>query len=177
VGLGNNTEGGLTYSGRAARLDGRWAWEAGPLALSLGGGARALLSRRLASHQTPIAGLDLDGTTGWGLDVPIVFGWRSTADIVWLWTGVHAGYDRLRGEVGYDVGNTNPNPTAPRLGEITGGQTHVMGLLGIAVGFRHVRTAVEVHAGYQGSRGTLWGTDVKVDGFSVSPTIALLLTL
>ena len=170
VGLGYDAEGGLAYTGRAVRIDGRWALEGEAVALSFGAGGSALLSRRGASPDAQIAGLNLDATTGWGIDVPVVFGWRSAAEVVWWWTGVRGGYERLRGDVGYE----GPAPALPIDGEIEGERPYVMGLMGIAVGFRHLHAGVEVQGGYSWAKGKLWGTEVEVHGATVSPAAALM---
>jgi len=170
VGLGYDMEGGLTYTGRAAHLDARWAWVADSLALSFGAGASALLSRRGASPDMPIAGLDLDATTGWGVDVPIVFGWHSDADMVWWWTGTRGGYERLRGDVGY----RGPAPALPIDGEIDGYRAHLSQVMGFAIGFRYLHAAVEVQGGYAWASGTLWETDVSVQGLTFSPAASLI---
>ena len=170
VGLDHNIEGGFAYAGRIARVDGRFAWQTDSTALSIGVGASALLSRRGASPNRQIASLDLDETTGWGLDMPILFGWRSAADFVWLWSGIRGGYDRLLGSVGYVA--AGPESTID--GDISGSRSYVMGLFGLAVGFRYLHASVELSGGYSLSKGTLWGTEVEVRGFSISPATALL---
>jgi hypothetical protein len=169
VGVGYDAEGGLTYSGRAVRIDGRWAAQGESFALSVGAGGSALLSRRGAQTDTGIAGLNLEATTGWGVDVPVVFGWRSSAELVWWWTGVRGGHERLRGDVGYEAPEALPVD-----GEIDGERTFVLGLMGIAVGFRHLHAAVELQGGYHWAKGTLWETEVEVSGASVSPAAALI---
>ncbi|MFW5740183.1 MAG: hypothetical protein ACOC1F_07440 [Myxococcota bacterium] len=170
VGLGYDAEGGLSYAGRSVRIDGRYALQNESVALSAGVGGSALLSRRGPSPDAQVAGLNLEATTGWGVDVPIVFGWQSEGDIVWWWTGARGGYEELRGQVGYE----GPEPAVPIDGDIDGRRVYVLGLMGLAVGFRHLHAAVEVHGGYQQAEGTLWDNDVDVSGASVSPAAALI---
>lgn len=170
VGLGYDAEGGLTYTGRTVRIDGRYAVQDEHVALSAGVGGSAVLSRRSQGPDARIGGLNLDATTGWGVDVPIVFGWQSDAQVVWWWSGVRGGYEQLRGEVGYEA----PAPAMPIDGDIDGRRVYVMGLTGIAVGFRHLHAAIEVQGGYQQAEGTLWDTDVDVSGVSLSPSAALV---
>ena len=170
VGLGYDAEGGLTYSGRTVRVDGRYALQGEKTALSAGVGGSAILSRRSRGPDAQIGGLNLDAATGWGVDVPIVFGWQSSSQIVWWWSGVRGGYEKLRGKVGYEA----PEPALPIDGDIDGQRVFVTGLMGLAVGFRHLHAAIEVQAGYQHAEGTLWDTDVEVSGMSVSPAAALM---
>lgn len=172
VGLGYDAEGGLSYTGRSVRIDARYALQNENVALSVGAGGNAVLSRRGAAPDAQVTGLNLDATTGWGVDVPIVFGWQSSANIVWWWTGARAGHERLRGQVAYEA----PQPATPIDGDIDGNRTFVLGLMGLAVGFRHLHAAIEVQAGYQRAEGTLWGTDVDVEGATVSPAAALIAT-
>ncbi|MCU0654670.1 MAG: hypothetical protein MUF64_05075, partial [Polyangiaceae bacterium] len=74
VGLGQRSEAGLTYSARTLRLDGRHALGTGAVALSLGLGGQALLARR--EEGAALRGVDLAGVSGYGLDAPVVVGWR-----------------------------------------------------------------------------------------------------
>lgn len=170
VGLGYDAEGGLAYTGRSLRIDGRYAWQNEEVALSVGAGGSALLSRRTTSPDAQIGGLNLDATTGWGVDVPIVFGWRSSANLLWWWTGARAGYEDLRGDVRYEA----PEPAQAIEGGIDGQRVYVLGLMGLAVGFRYLHAAIEVQGGYQQAQGTLWDTDVDVSGVSLSPSAALI---
>jgi len=170
VGLGYDAEGGLAYTGRSVRIDGRYALQGEHLALSAGVGGSALLSRRHAGSDPQIAGLNLDAATGWGVDVPVVFGWRSSGDVVWWWTGARAGYDELRGQVGYE----DASPAPPIDSDIDGHRAYVLGLMGLAVGFRHLHAAVEVQGGYQAAEARLWDANVDVSGATVSPSAALI---
>lgn len=170
VGLGYDAEGGLSYSGRSVRIDARYALQGEKVALSVGAGGSAVLSRRGGGADNQISGLNLDATTGWGLDVPLVVGWRSSGNIVWGWTGTRVGYEQLRGEVGYEA----PAPAQPLDGDIDGHRIFALGLIGMAIGFRHFHAAVEIQGGYQHAEAALWDTDVDVSGVSLSPAAALI---
>ena len=114
--------------------------------------------------------MNLDATTGWGVDIPILFGWQSSADIVWWWIGARGGFETLRGQVALN----RPEPSPPLDGDIDARRYYALGLTGLAVGFRHLRAAIEVQGGYQRAEGALWETDVLVEGATVSPAAALI---
>lgn len=170
VGLGYDAEGGLSYTGHAMRIDARYALQGDTTALSVGVGGSALLARRGTITNAQLGGLNLEGVSGWGADVPVVFGWRSSGDIVWWWAGARGGYEKLRGTVTLFV----PTVPDPLDGDIDAHRLMVAGLTGLAVGFRHFHAAVEVQGAYQDAQGALWGTDVQVKGFTFSPSAALL---
>ena len=170
VGLGYNAEGGFSYTGHAMRLDARYAIEGESIALSVGVGGSALLSRRGTLTNQQLGGLALEGVSGWGADLPVVFGWRSEDDIVWWWIGARGGYESLRGTITLVV-PANPYPLN---GDVDAHRVMVAGLTGLAVGFRHFHAGVEVQGGYHDAQGALWGIDAEVKGFTLSPSAALL---
>jgi hypothetical protein len=170
VGLAWVSEGGLTYTGRLVRIDARKALEWDSIALSVGIGGSAVLSRRGAAPDATLGGLNIEAASGWGADVPVVFGWRSAADVVWWWGGVRGGYEHLQGHVALE----RQAPSEPLEGDIDGARTSVTALTGLALGFRYVHAAIEVQGGYQHAAGTLWDQDVSVSGFTLAPSAALL---
>lgn len=93
TGVWDGGEAGLSYTGRTARVDARHALDFGSVALSFGVGASALLGHRTGSTSDQLDRLQLDGVSGWGADIPIVFGWRSKADVAWWWMGARGGYE------------------------------------------------------------------------------------
>jgi len=170
VGLGYDAEGGLSYTGHAMRIDARYGLQGDSWALSAGMGGSALLARRGTVTNAQLGGLNLEGVSGWGADVPIVVGWRSSGDILWWWGGVRGGYEKLRGTVTLNV----PEPQEPIDGDIDARRTSIAALTGLAVGFRYFHAAVEVQGAYQDARGSLWDTSVQVGGMTVSPAAAIL---
>ncbi len=168
-------EAGLSYTGRTARIDARHALDFGSLALSAGIGASAILGHRTGGTSDQLDHLQLDGLSGWGADVPIVFGWRSKADVVWLWLGARGGYEQLRGSIGYVLPSSAPGDAEATLsGDVDGHRVHASALTGLAIGFRHVHAAIELQGGWHDARGTLWGVDTKVQGFTLTPAAALI---
>ncbi len=176
AGLGYNSEAGLAYTGRTIRFDARYAIQLDDgYALSMGAGASALYSYESTFKTSEVPGLNLESLTGWGLDVPILFGWQSTSDLVWWWLGARAGYERLGGNVSL----MNPSSPAaldpaPVISGINARRYYASGLGGLAFGFRHLHAAVEFQSGYHQASGTLWDKTVDVSGVTLTPSAALL---
>jgi hypothetical protein len=181
VGIGYGTEGGVTYTGRAARVDGRYALYDDRLALSFGLGASGILSHpssdsggsRTPTTSRGVPGVDASGVTGWGLDVPIIAGYRSDAELVQIWGGVRGGYERLFGEV---LLRADPNQQDETRADLSARRWFAGGLLGLAVGVRPFWVGVELDFAYQRLAGELeWAgtSSVDVDGFTLAPTGAV----
>lgn len=170
VGVIGSNEGGLTYSGRAIRLDARHAFRLGKRsALSVGLGANALLARRPA-------GADASGVYGGGADVPVLIGARSASDIYAFWFGPRGGFEILAGRL--QLGDA--------LSVFDVQAKHFYGGLtaGMRVGFRHVHLAVELNAAYHHADGTFrpsamptaLPTSTNVQQISLTPAGALEIT-
>jgi hypothetical protein len=170
VGLGEEAEGGLAYTGRSVRIDVRRAFELSPtLAISVGVGGSAALYGSEATGSLP--NVDVNHLHGWGADVPVLFGYRSDGDLYMLWVGVRGGWehdniDDLSSEPG-----TAPLGTPP----ISLSATRFWGgaLAGAAVGFRHVHIAMELDASYSNVTGVYNQTHATVVGVSLAPAAAL----
>jgi hypothetical protein len=197
AGLGYTSDAGLTYTGRAVRIDGRHAFEAKDVALSIGLGVQGLLLR--PGHDAPndttggndetIPGLDVGGVKGVGGDIPVIVGWRSTADLVQIWGGVRGGYERLWGTAVLRI-----DPAASEVEDrdkLNGDRAFILGVLGAALSISPVAVAIELDAGYQHAGGSIrrvidtpivgGGTstevrtiNAKMDGFTVTPTAAVI---
>jgi hypothetical protein len=160
VGLGDSLEGGIVYTGRGARLDLRssfglsthWAFSAG-----IGGTAIWTGSEEGPSP----AGLDLASLHGWGADVPVLVGYASDADLYMLWVGARCGWQHA------GTGDAAVSATIAAAG----------GVLGIAVGFRHVHVAMELDVAYASTWGEVsaHGTalHVREDGLTLVPAGAV----
>lgn len=176
VGLGYDTEAGLAYTGRTARVDARHAFEARRIALSAGLGASAVLTRRgeegadsdPVGRGEAIPGLDTHGLTGWGLDVPVIVGWRSDADLVQIYGGLRGGYERVFGDVGlgvsfYDVG-------APSSAELDASRWYGSLLAGLRTTVDPLWVGIELAAGVGYGEGSMvfrdaaGGTTAHVNG-------------
>ena len=183
VGLGNHNEAGLTYTGRAVRLDGRHAFEWPSLALSVGVAATGALARpgkqpatEVGAQPEETAGLrtvTLSSLSGYGLELPVLFGWRSDADVVKLWTGLRVGFERDTFDV--TLVESSPDTSVGSTGNATrfwGG-----GLVGFSVGLDPIEVRVELNAAHERARGKLRtrGGDISGDvaGWTLTPAMAI----
>jgi hypothetical protein len=170
VGIDGDNEAGLTYTGRAVRLDARHAFALGKSwRLSLGAGGSALVPRPRGGDA------DLGSVYGGGGDVPVLVGWSSDADIYAVWLGPRGGFELLRGrilETELGVGEA----TTPDFLDVSGTHAFVGGLLGVRVGFRSIHVALEVDVTYHRAWGTLGASEVEVEQLGIAPGSALSLT-
>lgn len=172
VGVGAGFEGGLVYTGRGARADLRRAFPLGkkptPWALSIGVGLSAAFSGRQTHTLT---GVDDANLFGFGGDVPVLVGYKSTAGLYYVWIGARFSYEhdtiQPRNSEAVPPGAQS---TAPQL---VGDRFAVGGLLGLAIGFRHIHVAIELEADYAAITGTFGGVTGRVDGLSLTPATAL----
>jgi hypothetical protein len=182
VGLGGHNEAGFSYLGRSLRFDARHAFEWPTVALSLGIAASGALSRagdqpsrRLSEEGPPDSDLvrvKLTSLRGYGLELPVLFGYRSSADVVKLWAGLRVGVERDS----FDIALVeSPDVTLASEGEalrLWGG-----GLVGFSVGLAPIEVRVELDAAYQrvhGSLVTLEGElEGDVAGLSLTPAMAI----
>jgi hypothetical protein len=179
VGLGRQEEAGLTYTGRAFRIDGRHAFEWPSLALSFGAAASVAFANPggdlnpLPANGGGLRTLSLSSLRGYGFELPLLFGYRSSADVVKLWTGLRAGFER-------DSFNASiveaPDTLIGGKGKATrywGG-----GLVGFAIGLSPIEVRVEVDAAYESAHGTLTPYPEgeltgDVAGWSLTPAMAI----
>lgn len=166
-GLGNQFDAGLTYTGRGIRLDGRRSFAFGDedaSAVSLGIAASGLLPKRDDDLGSRVG--------GFGGDVPLLIGWRSTADIYSVWAGARGGAELLRGQ--RDLVADPNDPSAPLVEDLEGWHAHAGGLLGVRVGFRYIFAVFEVGAAMHWAGGTVGAIDVSIQQFSIAPSGALI---
>jgi len=171
VGLSYDFEGGLTYTGRGARVDFRHAFYFGAdktWAVSLGIGGSAALYGRLEGGNLP--GVDLSDLKGWGADVPLLVGYEASNGLYMVWLGARGGWEHdtiaeLTTEPGPGLGVP---PTGLSADRYWGG-----GVLGAATGFRHVHVAIEVDAAYESVSGSFGGTSATIAGVTIVPATAL----
>lgn len=174
VGIDGENEAGLTYTGRAIRLDGRHAFDLGnDWALSLGLGGSALVPRRDVEGGPD--GEDDASAYGPGVDLPVLFGTHAGAGIYTLWLGPRIGFQHLSGSVDARA----IDPAAPPGGEglpLEGTHFWAGGVLGVRVGFRYLHVALEVDAAWHHGQGTLGSERASFDQVSVAPAGGLILT-
>jgi hypothetical protein len=167
LGLGENTEGGLTYAGRSLRIDARHAFGDEKWALSVGAGASGVLghveggSESAAVPPVGYGRFDPRGSDatpkGWGFDIPVLFGYRSTASVVQAWVGARGGVERITAELGLLEGippGQDPGPgeapitTPVNYADVSALRWYGGGLIGTAIGFRPFWIALELDVAY-----------------------------
>lgn len=167
IGFEGSNEAGLTYAGRAIRLDGRHAFALGTPTLSVGLGGSVVMARR------PGGDSDERSVFGGGLDVPVIIGVTSTADIYSIWGGVRGGFELLRGSVSSSAGPPGSDPIEE---EFSGHHVHAGFVAGLRVGFRHVHIALELDGAYHFAGGTIGERSVRVEQLSLTPAGALIVS-
>lgn len=179
AGLGGHNEAGFTYTGRAIRLDGRHAFEWPTLALSLGVAATGALARpgdqppnSTMSQDTGLRAVELNSLRGYGVELPVVFGYRSDADVVMVWVGARAGLERDT----FDFTLVeSPDEVYGSSGDAT--RYWAGGLLGFAIGLHPIQVRAELDLAYESVHGHLELADgalpADVSGLSLTPAMAI----
>ncbi len=166
VGIVHDFEGGITYTGRELRIDGRHAFPLGPLKLSVGLGGTALVPR-------PLPG-DAGSVSGGGADLPVLLGWSSTADLYAIWFGPRGGFEILTGHVLVD--QLDPSAPDTEVANVSGKHFYVGGVAGFRVGFRYFHAALELNVEYHAAMGSFGAEDVTAHNVSVVPAGAMALS-
>lgn len=192
AGLMEATEGGISYTGRRARADLRYAYVMDQTAFSVGGGATGIMPALGADPPTQacdspdycpdpivddsyseIPGIDTGSTSGWGLDIPLLVGWRSEPQLFAFWTGLRARFEQISGEIRYETG------AGPRTAHAEGDRWVFQGVVGFSVGVKPIWALFELSPAYERLSGNVnlesgvMGT--RLEGFSFSPAIALMI--
>jgi len=170
VGIGNQFEGGLAYTGRALRGDVRRSFDLSPSwSLSIGAGGSAALYGHQQGSALP--DVSLNQLHGWGADVPLLVGYESSGGLYMFWVGARGGWEHV------DISDVTSEPKAVTLGSPPIGLSATRfwggGLVGLAVGFRHLHVALELDAAYATISGSYNQTSVTVSGVSLAPATAL----
>jgi hypothetical protein len=178
-------------------VDGRYAFETPQWALSLGGGASIVLLRPGSDDPPPaqptgppasagrfVGGVDELNATGWGLDVPVIAGWRSTGQIVQIWFGARAGLERVSGDLPVVPNGMVPlgDPGSEADAHVTADGWFAGGLVGLAVGLAPVWVALEIDAAYRSLSASVDFPDAAMPetreaeaaGLTVAPTGAII---
>jgi hypothetical protein len=139
-------------------------------ALSVGLGFDAAFSGRQTNTLT---GVDDANLFGLGGDIPVLVGWKSAAGLYYVWMGARFSYE-------HDTIQPRNSEQVPpggqgTLPELAGDRFAVGGILGLAIGFRHIHVALELEADYAFVTGTFGGVSAHIDGLSLTPATALLL--
>lgn len=188
TGIAENMEVGLTYTGRGLRLDGRHAWPTGEQwALSVGLGASALLltpertegraEEASVEQSNPQAEFDVSAQ-GWGLDVPVLLGYRLLDGFGDVWLGPRLGFERLAGDV--RVVDTEPGYLEV---DMSGNRLWAGLLAGFSLGIPPVWIRFELAATYHHLSGELESADparpldfdaVEASGWTFAPSGAIV---
>lgn len=191
AGLVQNTEGGLSYTGRRARADLRYVFEFDRTALSAGAGFTGIMPNIGADppaeacdapdycpdpivndSYSEIPGFDGGSVSGWGLDLPLLWGFRSEPGLFALWAGVRARYEDMTGDFRFEAA------AGPRTAHASGSRWVFQGVVGLAVGVKPVWALVELSPAFERMSGkvNLESTEyaTEIEGFSFSPAVALM---
>ena len=166
VGIAGKNEAGLSYAGSALRVDARHAFEWGKNALSVGVG---LTASGLAHDALDLPGTDLSRAHGFGVDLPVLYGYRSDAELIAVWAGLRASFDHWSAGVALD--QQGHFQLAAR--RIAAGP-----VLGLSVGLPPLRVGLELAVDYADVTGSLdrggAPSEAHVAGWSVRPAGALI---
>ncbi len=187
VGVAENTEAGLTYTGRSLRLDARYVFPLGEeWALSVGLGATALLLAPDSSSPGPVieenpgtqrAEFELDAS-GFGGDIPFLVGYQAVNGFVDLWAGARVGYERASGELLSRVDDVG----APRY-DAKGDRLWGAALAGFSLGVPPLWLRFELATTFHKLSGELRSSDgapapefgeLDASGWSLAPSGAIL---
>ncbi len=170
VGVGWTSEGGIAYTGRAVRIDMRKSFDISESSsVSIGAGLTVPFYGQQEGAAVP--NVDLSELHGYGADVPLLIGWESSGGIYKVWGGLRGGFE-------YDaISNVSTEPKAVPLGfqpiSLSSTRYFGAGVVGFAVGFRHLHVALELDTAYQQIDGNFNQTNVRVLGLSLAPATAL----
>ncbi|HKO50073.1 MAG TPA: hypothetical protein VJV79_20220 [Polyangiaceae bacterium] len=166
IGIPGTNEAGLSYSGHALRGDLRHAFEWGHSALSAGLGLTGHFGQSTA-HLPP--GADLSGTRGVGVDLPLLLGYRSDADLISVWGGLRGSFDRWSGTVSLD--------STPAY-ELEASRMALGPIVGLSLGLPPFWVSAELELDYAHVAGSLdrpgLRHDAQLSGWSARPAGALV---
>ena len=166
VGVAGSNEAGLSYSGQALRGDLRHAFEWDKSALSLGLG---FTGRGFGQSSFDVPGSDLDRARAVGVDLPVLVGYRTDADLISVWGGLRASFDHWSGTVALDPASSF---------KLSAARFAAGPVLGLSVGLPPFWVSAELEVDYAHVTGTLDRAgahyDEHVGGLSVRPAGALV---
>ena len=159
--------GGPRYTGRARAGRLRRSFDVSDtLGALLGAGGSAALYGRHEAASLP--NVDLGRLHGWGADVPVLVGYESDGDLYMSGSGARGGWEHV------DIGDVDQRARErPRSGTppiaLSATRFWGGGLVGAAVGFRHVHVALELDASYATVTGDYNDTHARVAGRHARP--------
>jgi hypothetical protein len=166
VGISGSNEVGLSFTGPALRADARHAFDWGATAFSAGVG---VTGRGFGHSALDLPATDLNRVNGFGLDIPLLFGYRTDADLISVWAGLRGAYDHWSGSIDLEPG-ADSTLSATRL---SAGP-----IVGLAVGVAPIYVAAELELDYSHVTGTVdqpsEHDDAAISGWSLRPAGALI---
>jgi hypothetical protein len=169
VGIGHGAEGGIVYTGRGVRIDARATIDRGGMTYSAGLGVSAAFYGAQDGESLP--NVSLSQLHGYGADLPLLVGWQSAAGLYKVWGGARAGFEHAQIS---DLTSEPEDAIGQPPVSLSGTRYWGGGLLGIAVGFRHLHVAFEIDVAYVGASGEYNQTHVSISGVTLAPATALL---
>ncbi len=143
-------------------------------AASIGAGGLAVLGAGMEGGDLP--GVDVASLHGWGADVPIVVGFESDGQLYQVWVGARAGWEHVDVSAPGAQAGAAPNGAIAATGATRATRATRLwagGLLGLAVGFRHVHVAIELDASYASIAGEYADVHTSVQGLALAPASAV----
>ena len=171
VGIAGSNEAGLSFTGDAVRADARHAFDWGETALSAGLG---ITGRGLGHSAVDLPEADLNRVSGYGLDLPLLYGYRTDADLISVWAGVRGAFDHWSGKVALDVSSGSPDSS------LSATRLSLGPVVGLAVGVAPIYVAAELEADYAHVTGSVDGAlpagdlSSSFNGVSLRPAGALI---
>jgi hypothetical protein len=169
VGLGHEMEGGLAYTARAVRADARRSFDLSrQWSLSVGAGGTAVIRGYQAADA--LRDLELGALHGWGADLPVLVGFASDGDLYQVWLGARGGWEHV------DLGQPSASGASSEsvgVASLSATRLWAGGLLGVAVGFRHVHVSMEMDACYATVAGEYGSTHARVSGLTLAPASSI----
>ena len=167
LGLGGDYDAGILYTARSIRADLRRSFPFGEddsLAFSMGLGASGLLPKRRDDLGVRVG--------GFGGDIPLLFGYRSDADVYSFYLGPRVGIEYLNGQ--RDLPPDPLDPTLVGVESIRGWHAQAGGLLGLRIGFRYLYAAIELGGAMHWAEATVGEADASFSVFALRPAGALI---
>ncbi len=166
LGIPGSNEAGLSYSGQSLRGDFRHAFDWGAYALSAGLGVTGRFGQTATDLPPEV---DLSRSRAVGVDLPVLFGYRTDADLISVWGGVRGSFDRWSGTLSLD--------SDPAF-ELDAHRLAVGPIFGMSVGLPPFWVSAELELDYAHVTGTLERPgaryDARIDGWSARPAGALI---
>ncbi|MEZ4226886.1 MAG: hypothetical protein R3B13_38450 [Polyangiaceae bacterium] len=178
AGIGYDSDAGLTYTGRGARVDARHAFVDGALALSVGLGIHRRFERTGGEGEEgsgTVPGVDTSDVSGAGGDLPVIVGYRSQGGLIAVYGGVRGHFEYMTGKVVLPDFNV---AGATRIGDLEATKVGGSGLAGLMIGVEPVWVALEASVGLFHGSGNVTtppdanGPNSRTNGSFTAPIVS-----